>query len=184
MGRFDAFSSLIRMAMEAVGLSPRPWMLPAAVLAVLILLGPTILRNIHTGQARKRVGRLSMLEAVEREAQTRAILDLVHDNPVGTVAIAEEAIRRGQLRLARLALQRLEQSGARPADQHRLREELDGPLPRNADLERVVIEQMIDSGAHERARARLGRARQAFPADPVLAALARRLEGEAENPSA
>lgn len=179
MGRFDALTSLIRMLMEAVGLSPRPWMLPAAVVAVLLLLGPAILRNIHTGQARKRIGRLSMLDAPERQAQTLAILDLVRDNPVGTVAIAEEAIRRGQLRLARLALQRLQETGQRPADQHRLSEELDGPLPRNVDLERVVIDQMITSGARERARGRLARARIAFPGDPSLGELERRLDGEA-----
>lgn len=167
-----------------MGIQPQRWMGPAVALVVLILLGPFILRNIRTGQARKRVGRLNLMDASARRAQSDEILDLVEGNADGLVSIADEAIRRGQLPLARLALQRLMSSGKRPLDQHRLAEALDGATPRDVELELVMIGQMIESAAFELARARLARARRAFPSEARLDEVERRIEAGTRNPSA
>lgn len=175
MGRFDALSSLLRMTLEAVGVAPRPWMVPLAVGLVLFFFGPTILRNIHTGQARREVMRLSLLDADARKARIEAIVELLRDNPVGLVSIADEALRRQQAPLARRAMEELQRRGDRPREVQRLREAIEGPLPRNLELELVTLEQLVASGAHEAARERLRRLERAFPGEPRLAALSQSL---------
>lgn len=176
MGRFDGISTFIRMIFDALGVQPQPWMGVVAFVLLVVFVGPSVKRSLSTTRARKLVVGLADLDADARRERSEQILRLVDDNPIGLVAITDEAMRRRQLPLAREAYRRLRLTGLLPDEQIRLEEALNGPMPRHVDQELATLERLIEAGAHERAAQRLARARTVFPTDARLAELARRLE--------
>ncbi len=176
MGRFDAFSQIIRMAFDAVGIEPRPWMAVMAFLIGGVLLYPSLRDNARTARARKLLPTLIELEPDERTARAETIIELVEGNAQGLVSIADKALEHGHRPIAVRAYESLRQTkGAPRADLVRLDEALFGAAPRHPEAEAAAVERLVEAGALLRAEQRMRRARAWFPQDPALAALDQQL---------
>jgi len=183
VGRFDAFSTILRLALDSLGIQPQPWMGVAALSVGTILILPALIRNARTDRARKLLIGLLDLDADAREARVRKLLGLVEGNPHGLVSVADRALDRGHRAVALRAYEQLRRTpGAPRADVMRLDEKLFGPPPRHAEAEAAAIERLIEAGALLRATERLRRARAWFPADASLQALQRRLDATPSGP--
>lgn len=171
----------------ALGVPIHPWTLPALALVVMGVLSPLILKNLKTGKARKLLKRARILGGAERQRLEAAALDEVGEQPMGLVAVAEEALRLGRKALAREAVARLARTGKARAHLRRLRREIDpDPLPATVDATVLVIERLLEGGLVDEADRRLGRAHGKFGAHNDFAELANRIErarGTATAPS-
>lgn len=176
MGRFDAISTIIRMAFEAVGIQPQPWMAVVAVAAAMALAWPSLQRNARTARARKLVPRLVDHEPPARRAAVDEILRLVAGNPEGLVSVVDVALKNGQRPLAVRAYESLRTTPKAPRKELlRLDEALYGPPPRHPHEEEAAIERLLEAGALEGAATRCRRARAWFPTDQGLQHLEARI---------
>jgi len=178
MRGLGGLAETISKLLVAFGITLQPWMAPVAVLAIMLVLLPHILRNMRTGRARKLLRQAAMVPGPEGSDLEQRALDLVDGQPMGLVAVAEEAIRRGRMALAREAVRRLADTGRQHAHLRRLRVELDGRLPATVDEMVLIIERFVDAGMVDEARGRLSRARRRWPDTPDLEALEARLSAE------
>lgn len=168
--------------LEAFGITLQPWMAPAVVLVLMVALLPLILRNMRTGRARKLLKEAAMVPGEQGRLLEQRALDLVGRQPLGLVAVAEEALRRGRTDLARQAIVHLGATGkARPL-YRRLRAEIEGPLPASLAEMVIVVERLVDAGMLDEAARRLERARKRWPAAAELDTLDASI-AEARQPS-
>ena len=162
----------LKMAIEEIlldyGIHVPPWIGLAIAFGLIVLFLPNIIKNAKVDKARRDMTRLQDLSPEDRDRERERILDMANDNPVGLVAIADEALRKQQTAIARGAVERLRRTGKRAADLQRLDRALDGDKPRHLLKEVIAIEHLLKAGAREAAAARLAAALLIWPDAPEL----------------
>lgn len=175
-GMVEALGTLLQM----MGIEPAPWMGPVAVLAVVVLLSPLIVKNLSTGQARKLLKDSRVVEGEARKALEDRALEAVDGKPAGLVAVVEEAHKMGRAALAAEALRRLKASGGAPLEVRRLARLIDPePLPSSPAALGLRVEKLRTAGLHDKAERQLKRGLKRWPADPWLVSLSQPAAQEA-----
>jgi len=162
--------------LAAAGIQLDPWVGPAVALGFAILLFPWFLRNIHTSRARKFLKRSAGLGGVVRDEMESQALALVSTNPMGQIAIAEEAVRQGRYRLARDILKEL-QSEKRSVlrERRRLLVKMEPRDPVTLAAAILVIERLQAQGMQQEALRRVQRFLRRWPEASDLKAMAAQL---------
>jgi hypothetical protein len=171
MGGLGSLTSAIEEILLDYGIHVPTWAGVALALLLIATFLPNIIKNARVDKARRDMGRLQDLSPEDRDRERERILDMANDNPVGLVAIADEALRKHQTRIARGAVERLRRTGKRTADLRRLERTLDGDKPRHLLGEVIAIEHLLKGGAREAAAKRLAAALETWPDAPELHAL-------------
>ena len=171
MGRFDGFLLLWERMLVAVGVTAKPWMLPAFVLLLGAASWPLVRRTQRISRARKLIAEAGRVSGPERTAVQDRVLALVGVHPMGLVGVVEEAHRRQQLPLARRGLDALRDTGKERIHLMRLEALVEGPPPTSIEGELAALERLLDEDMLEQAQRRLARARRRWPDDPRLAAV-------------
>lgn len=157
----------------AFGIQPRPWMSVVLIAVALAVLVPLALRSQAGREARKAVVGLEGVASPGRaEAEARLLAAM---RAPGLVAAAEEALRRGNARLASRAVDRLAAEGGDAATVKRLRRKLELLGPLDPVVEREAIQALVDAGRTVTAWKRLDAALRKFPDDEELTRLRGRL---------
>jgi len=172
MRGLSGLTETLSQLFEQAGIALPPWAFPAAAGLAFIALVPWIRQNHRTHQARKLIHEAGSESASDRAALRAAALALVERHPVGLVSIADEALRRGMLDLARQALERLKAHGKPTHEIIRLQTAIDGPPPAHLYSEIQVIEQLLSNGMTQAAENRIARAQKFWPDAPELLRLA------------
>ncbi len=163
MGRFNIIKELVETFLTITGIHLQAWMGPVFFLALGALLFPTIRRSHRTGKARKRLRLIPYRRLEDRQRLEDEALDLVHNNPSGQLAVAQEAMRLGRKALALEALAALEASG-RHADQRlRMQRELEESPGHSALEARAAIERLAEAELLVEAHRRLSLAKRRWP---------------------
>jgi hypothetical protein len=168
MGGLGSLATAIEEILLDYGIHVPPWIGLAIAFGLIVLFLPNIIKNAKVDKARRDMTRLQDLSPEDRDRERERILDMANDNPVGLVAIADEALRKHQTAIARGAVDRLRRTGKRPADLQRLERALDGDKPRHLLKEVIAIEHLSKAGAREAAAARLAAALLIWPDAPEL----------------
>ncbi len=177
MGGLGTLATAIEEILVDYGIHVPPWIGLAIAFGLIAVFLPSIIKNAKVDKARRDMLRIHDLSSPEeRERERQRIVDLATDNPVGLVAIADEALRKHQTAIARGAVERLRRTGKRPDDLRRLERALDGDKPRHLLGEVIAIEHLLKGGALEAARKRLETALETWPDAPELTALERSLD--------
>jgi hypothetical protein len=168
-GIVDALGTMLSL----VGIELAPWMGPAFIVVVALVLSPVLMKNLQTSRARSLLKEARMLDGPVREAEELRVLDMVAQRPHGLVAVVEEAHRMRRNELARRALVRLrELTGPTPEVARLARLTDPEPLPASPAQLGLMVEKLRSSGLHEQAARRLRRGRNKWPNDPWLQELA------------
>ena len=157
------------------GLELPPWLLPALIGIAFLFLLPHIRQNHRTSQARKAIRAFANDGDPDPDGARAKILSMAGPQPLGLIGVADEAIRRGLVQLARDATDRLEETGKRRTDLLRLRAALDGPIPAHLEGELAAIENFIDHALYGAAKERIQRSRNYWPSSAALDALEQRI---------
>ena len=181
MGGLGTLKAAIEEILLDYGIHVPPWIGLALAVGLIVVFLPNIIKNAKVDKARRDMLRLQDLSPEERERERQRILDMANDNPVGLVAIADEALRKQQTVIARGAVERLRRTGKRPADLQRLERALDGDKPRHLLKEVIAIEHLLKAGAREAAAARLAAALVIWPEAPELRELRETVDPPARN---
>ena len=160
MGRLK---SLLEQLLGNLGVELPPWAIPACLLLLFVLLFPLIRRSHRSGKARKILARARYAPAAQRLQMERQVLEMVGQDPVGLMVVAEEALRRGRSALAHEATERLRATGKRPADLQKLLRQLDTGPHTTLPEEILAIQNLRREGLTERARERWERAVTRWP---------------------
>ena len=176
MGRMSGMKEALDALLASVGVSLPPWVAPVVALAIFSLLFPAMRRNHHTGLARKRIQAAGHERHEERQRLQAEALALVGAHPMGLVAVAEEALRREQRKLAREAVARRRATGRKRRELKKLESELDGRGAATSEAEALAIERLLRQEGPEAARARLLAARQRWPRAEALREVAAQLD--------
>lgn len=168
MGGLSTLKTAIEEILLDYGIHVPRWAGLALALFLIAVFLPNIIKNAKVQRARSDMTRLQDLTPEERDRERQRILDMANDNPVGLVAIADEALRKHQTAIARGALERLRQTGKREADVRRLERALEGDKPRHLLKEVIAIEHLLKAGAREAAATRLAAALLIWPEAPEL----------------
>lgn len=165
------------------GLSLPTWGLPAIAVLAVVAMGPRLLQNVHLSQARSALGRSRVAEGDAKRALEDRAFERVHRDVNGLEIVAAEAIKLGRRGLGERCLARMGELGAPAPALSRVRRALSPPEkgPANALAAAVLVEGLLDRGMRDEARARLDGARARWPRDLSLAAVAERLDAEAEG---
>ena len=162
----------LRAAIEEIlrdyGIHVPPWAGLALALFLIAVFLPNIIKNAKVQRARRDMMGLQDLPPEERDRERERILDTASDNPVGLVAIADEALRKQQTAIARGAVERLRRTGKRGDDLRRLERALEGDKPRHLLKEVIAIEHLLKAGARDAAATRLAAAFLIWPEAPEL----------------
>jgi hypothetical protein len=168
MGGIGALETAIQEILRDYGIRVPHWAWSAMALFLIVAFLPNIIKNAKVDKARRDMTRLQDLSPEDRERERERILDMANDNPVGLVAIADEALRKQQAAIARGAVERLRRTGKRAADVQRLERALEGDKPRHLLKEVIAIEHLLQAGAREAAAARVAAALLIWPDAPEL----------------
>lgn len=171
MGRTDGFLLLWNHLLVAVGITPRPWLLPACIFVLAALAWPLVRRTQGISRARKLLADAERTSGAERRAIQEQVLSLVGDHPMGLVGVIEEALRRQQAPLAAEALERLRETRKEPIHLLRLEAKVHGPPPTSIEAELAAIDRLLEAALTAQAVQRLDRARRRWPQEPRLAAV-------------
>lgn len=172
---------LVRIIVDATGVSLEPWMAPAGVVAIGLLSLPLLRMNAHTDRARRLMKEAGREAGAARERLEEQALAEVTGRPVGLVVLADEAIRQGRTEIARRAIEALRATGKRFTDLRRLEGTLEGPTPRTPLEAALLVERLVAAGLVDQARARWEAARRRWPDNPDLEALAASLGAHDED---
>jgi len=168
MGGLGTLATAIEEILSDYGIHVPSWIGLAMAAALIVIFLPNIIKNAKVDKARRDMTRLQDLTPEARDRERERILDMAKDNPVGLVAIADEALRKQQTAIARGAVERLRRTGKRTADLQRLERALDGDKPRHLLKEVIAIEHLLKAGARDAAATRLAAALAIWPEAPEL----------------
>lgn len=163
MGRFNVIKELLEILVRITGIHLQAWMAPAFILALSIMVFPTIRRSHRTAQARKRLRLVPYRRLAERRQLEDEALALVEGNPSGQLAVAQEALKLGRKELASRALAAMSASGRYPREQRLLAQQLEEPAGHTALDTSAAIERLIEQGMLTEAHRRLDLARKRWP---------------------
>ena len=149
MGGLGTLAKAIEEILLDYGIHVPSWIGLATAAGLILLFLPNIIKNAKVDKARRDMTRLQDLTPEQRDRERERILDMANDNPVGLVAIADEALRKQQTAIARGAVERLRKTGKRTADLQRLERTLDGDKPRHLLKEVIAIENLWKAGARD-----------------------------------
>jgi hypothetical protein len=163
MGRLNIAKELVETFVQITGVRLQAWMAPAFFLLVGLLLFPMIRRTHRVGKARKRLRLIPYRRLAERQRLVDEAMSLVHGNPAGQLALAEEAMRLGRRPVVERALAELEGSGRYQRQRRALQQQLEKPGAHSALEARAAIEHLVEAGLYDEARRRLELSRQRWP---------------------
>ncbi|MCB9742452.1 MAG: hypothetical protein H6740_07630 [Alphaproteobacteria bacterium] len=158
----------LNLVLSAFGIKLAPWMAPVIAVFFALAVMPALHTNFKTKQARKRMVAAAHARADERERLHAEALELVQDNPVGQLVVAEEALRHGHKDTARVAAEMLGRSGKRRNDYRGLMRKLDEGKPSNPEVEALAIERLRERGQGDEAERRLQAALARWPQSDAL----------------
>jgi len=159
--------------LSIVGIELAPWMGPAFIALVAIVLSPFLIQNLQTSRARALLKESRVLDGADRDDAERRVLSLVARRPRGLVAVVEEAHRMRRNTLARRALFLLRELTGSTAEVARLARLTDPePLPNSPAELGLMVEKLRKAGLKEKAQRRLRRGLNKWPSDDWLQALA------------
>lgn len=161
-------ANLLQQGFDLLGLPY--WAGTAAVLGLLALASPWILKNRRTDRARRHLKEALRTYGAAREKLEDAALAEVADLPLGLLVIAEEADRNGRFGLRDRAMAALRKTGKLPYELRKLEQAVEGPMPATAAEALVRVLAAEREGLHGVATEKLTRYRQKWPDDPELAA--------------
>jgi len=154
-----------------------PWAYPIVLAAVAAIAVPAWANSIRVKQVRNRVRFYVRAGPGPGDRYLTQAFQLAAGRPRRLVALADEAIRFKLPPVWGRALAELEATGRCKKDLAHLRAKVqpEAPRPVHPVEEAARVRTMLEAGAWERARERLGPALEAFPLDEDLLALAEQL---------
>jgi hypothetical protein len=170
----------IGMAVKALvgSLGLPPWVVGVFFMLVLFAIFSQLKKGVPAARGRGLIVRAAVADVRQRPVLEKQALDIVWDDPGGLYAVAQECLRREARGTAEKAIARLKELGAMPDHARSLEEQLTGRRSMNLGAELVAIRNMIENGLYDMARARLARAREAFPEEEALTELAAQLPAQ------
>src|SRR4051794_19493738 len=117
-------------------------MAPLGVILLAILAWPLMRLNVKTDDARRVLKRAGREVGAEREKLEQEALALVGDRPDGLVVVADHAIQAGRMALAKVAMERLRETGKGLPEIRRLERAIDGPQPATPLEAALVLERL------------------------------------------
>lgn len=160
MGRL---TELLDSLLALLGVHLEPWMGSVIGVVIVLILFPFLKRSHRTSKVRKRMLRLKMVSAQEREALEQEILELVGDDPAILLVVADESVRQGRFSFARVATSRLEATGKKRDQLKAIKKILDAPPTPTVAQERLAIESLIEERLYKEALRRVEAARRHWP---------------------
>jgi len=168
-GMLDAVGALAQM----LGIELTPTRVMAAIIGIVVVLSPAILRNMRTSHARTVLKESRFVEGDARAALDDRVLEMVKGRKEGLVAVIEEAHRMRRNDLARRALVELRALTGATSEVKRLARLTDpNPLPASPAELGLQVEKLRDAGLHDKAADRLRRGLNRWPHDAWLQELA------------
>ena len=161
-GFFDTVLGLL-------GVHLAPWMAPAFVATILLLLIPRLRRNVRTEQARKALREAGRLHGPAREHREQDALALVDGDTWGLVSLADVAWAEGRRSVVLGVLERLRRIPGARLQALTLERRVYADLPATAEQARLRAELLHGQGLHVAAEDLLARARERWPASGDLA---------------
>lgn len=172
MGGMGGISEALSGVLSILGIELAPWMFPAIVACLAVLLSPWLMQNMRTSRARTFLKESRVLEGDARDAMEDRALATVAGNRHGLVAVVEEAHRMRRNDLARRALLELRTLTGTTPEVSRLARLTDPePLPNSPAQLGLMVEKLRTAGLMEKADQRLRRGLNRWPDDPWLQAL-------------
>jgi hypothetical protein len=154
---------------QLLGIELTPHKVMAAMLCVLVILAPAIIRNMRTSHARTVLKESRFVEGDARTALEERVLTIVTGRKNGLVAVIEEAHRMRRNELARRALVQLRELTGPTAQVKRLARLTDPkPLPASPAELGLQVEKLRHAGLHDKAAERLRRGLNRWPHDTWL----------------
>lgn len=174
--RLDGIVQIFQGVADAIGIGDKPWGAGAVAIVVLGGFSPILVRNQKVSRARRLMTQAyASSSSTERNRLEEEAMGEVAGNADGLLVVAEIALQRGRLELARRAADELARTGKRVGELRRLRHKLDGDEPKTVDQAIVRVERLLGMGLRGEARERWAKARERWPDDPDLADLESRL---------
>ncbi len=168
--------ALVQSLLAMVGLKNAPWVGPLIFMVLIALALPMMEKNAGTNKARRLLRALSDMPAAERSKHHDEILAIVKENPEGLVALADEALKNGNVEFTTKCVAQLKVLGKRADHVRRLERAMAPPagpaLPEQAAL---AIERLLERGLLEEAGTRLNAALAKWPGHVELVDLERQL---------
>ena len=152
-----------------------PWVVGLIFAGALLMIFSQLKKGVPAARARGLIVKAAVSESRVRPKLEKEALQIIWDDPGGLLAVAQEALRRDSRGTASAAVERLQQLGAFPDQTRALAEQIEGRPARRLEAEIVAIRNLLDEDLHDMARARLARAREAWPEDEALLELEGRL---------
>lgn len=169
MGGMGGIVDALGAMLQILGIELAPWMGPALIAGLAVLLSPLLIRNMRTSRARTLLKESRVLDGSAREALEERALATVAGHRNGLVAVVEEAHRMRRNGLARRALMELRALTGPTADVARLARLTDPePLPSSPAALGLMVEKLRAAGLHDKASRRLRRGLTRWPQDPWL----------------
>ena len=173
MGGMGGISEALSGLLSILGIELAPWMFPAFIAGLALLLSPWLLQNMKTSRARTLLKEARVLEGDARDALEARALSTVAGSAHGLVAMVEEAHRMRRNALARRALVQLRDLTGPTPEVARLARLTDPePLPGSPAQLGLMVEKLRSAGLHEKAERRLRRGLNRWPDDAWLQELA------------
>ncbi len=173
MGGMGGISEAISGVLSILGIELAPWMFPAFVAALAVVMSPWLMQNMKTSRARTFLKESRVLDGDARDAMEARALDTVSGSRHGLVAVVEEAHRMRRNALARKALVELRALTGATSEVARLARLTDpAPLPNSPAQLGLMVEKLRKAGLDDKADQRLRRGLNRWPDDPWLQALA------------
>ena len=169
MRGFGGLTEAVDALLGSFGVSVQPWFFPALLAAGFVLLFPQIRQNQRTQKARESIRRAADDGGANSEAFQEEMFALANGHPTTLLVICTEAQKRGQLKLARAALHRLEATRKYRTEVIRMRHKLSGPPRVHPEAELAAIEELHRQGLTGMAKTRLERAQRDWPGRPEWA---------------
>lgn len=164
--RLTGIVDVLQGVADVLGFGDKPWGAGVVAIAVAAAFSPVLLRNQRTSRARRILTRAgASTRAAEKAALEAEALAEVRGNPLGIVVVADIAMERGRLALARAALAQLEATGKRTNDVLRLRRALEPDAPKTVDEAIVRVQRLLRMGLRVEARRRWEEAHKKWPYD-------------------
>lgn len=176
MGRLSQLIDSIQSALDSVGLSFPPWILPVIGVAIVAAIFPMFVRSSNSVRARGILSRSRFVTGEDRIAMEREAMEMVQGDPEGLVVVATVSVQQGRENLAREALEQLKQTGKHRDKVRQIELALDGPPPISPEAEVIAIRNLLGNGLVARARERMERARRYYPDDSDLDALDKQIQ--------
>ncbi len=155
------------------------WAWIVGVLVLAALAWPSVRRSTKAEAARKHFRTAVRYGYEERLRREDEAIAMMGEDIDGLVTLADLALAEGRPRIVSGLVERVRASGKRPDAVKRLTVAVEGPLPGSAMEAVILVERFWAQGQQGEARKRLARARERWPNDEDLDALALRLDAPA-----